>query len=91
MRLRKFLFAGLIVVGAVVVLVGGATIWIIDLGPRMEHQLAECSSNSLQPDAQIMDCMAPHGWVFNRMIGSCDNGEARDVGCYETGLPWPGI
>jgi hypothetical protein len=32
--------------------------------------------------------MNSHGWKFNRRLQTCDNGDVKDIGCYETGLPW---
>src|SRR5260221_5993561 len=80
MKFSRLLFAGF----AIVVV---AVAWIWTLGPRMKHQLAQCEVQ--QTDTDISNCMISRGWTFNRQLFSCDNGSARDIGCYETGLPWP--
>ena len=77
------LLAGLVALG----IVAAVVIWIPTIGPRMKQQLDQCTVQ--QTDALVVGCMSSHGWTFNRQLLSCDNGSASDVGCYETGLPWP--
>jgi hypothetical protein len=78
--------AVLLLVGFVALAAGGA-IWVVNMGPRMKEQLVQCEAQ--QTDVAISGCMESQGWMFNRQLISCDNGSAKDIGCYETGLPWP--